>query len=673
MMTVILVIALISSMLSVAAWIPAGSQDVAQNCVAPAWWSGLATTDIAPTRIATVTLTYNTSCWIPDTSCLVEAWMHGGPVVGRLVAATYATAAAEPKLILQHDSRHSIVDWGQVTTLWPNTDYALESRLNEPSTAAKAAASTAVNAFYRERALVKVRRDKQVEASIPVADLATWRRIQKCGPAAQRLVDGGMVAARAKVGRRRLAALAFQDEQASGRWKRFPSLLLNDQSHDQATRTWTIFNGGWLIQDASVAMTTQVRQFLNRSSEVDSSQIDSADQRMLRRLECLALGQGSTASTGKMLHADVRAILSQLDLAVSPAGARQALVRLGHWMHTNDCSSNRFGLEPWSTEIRQAAAWYQTWVQHHQLDRGRIDLTRYPCLCIDETRTTFRDDALGLRPRAATGRPVTLSKWEILIHVADVSDVYAPHQQQHDTEARQHLATLCQAAQSRGSSRYDLPLGPLHLLPPVALAALSLGGGSKKQNRCVTLWVYLDPQTGRVLESGLERTVVSNPICLNYQQAQALLDHGPEQPESRDIKATWLMLVALEKYILSWKHAQSPDSMAVPASRGHDLVDAALDLYGHECRALARKAKVPLPYTAGASLSQGGRLATAPLRRYIDGMAQRQLLAGLCQYGGEPLTAQECREIGKIATDKKNAIQNVKSHRNSRKAFQPRT
>ena len=38
--------------------------------------------------------------------------------------------------------------------------------------------------------------------------------------------------------------------------------------------------------------------------------------------------------------------------------------------------------------------------------------------------------------------------------------------------------------------------------------------------------------------------------------------------------------------------------------------------------------------------SHRGRVATAPLRRYIDDQAQRQLLAILCGYG-RPMNLQE--------------------------------
>ena len=53
-------------------------------------------------------------------------------------------------------------------------------------------------------------------------------------------------------------------------------------------------------------------------------------------------------------------------------------------------------------------------------------------------------------------------------------------------------------------------------------------------------------------------------------------------------------------------------------TRGHRLVDAALDLYSHESSRLLRRVKAAVPRAIGADASRGGRLATAPLRRLAD-------------------------------------------------------
>jgi hypothetical protein len=69
--------------------------------------------------------------------------------------------------------------------------------------------------------------------------------------------------------------------------------------------------------------------------------------------------------------------------------------------------------------------------------------------------------------------------------------------------------------------------GPVHLLPPVALTALLLATDrDKTTNRCVTLWAYIDERDGRLLEAGLERTIISSPRALSFAEATSLLDGG---------------------------------------------------------------------------------------------------------------------------------------------------
>jgi exoribonuclease R len=76
-----------------------------------------------------------------------------------------------------------------------------------------------------------------------------------------------------------------------------------------------------------------------------------------------------------------------------------------------------------------------------------------------------------------------------------------------------------------------------------------------------------------------------------------------------------------------------------------------------------------VPFVSGSgAVSRGGRLGTAPLRRYIDGVAQRQALSVLCNFGGPALTKSECIEAGKIATRAKNKLNNIRSLRNDGRA-----
>lgn len=320
-------------------------------------------------------------------------------------------------------------------------------------------------------------------------------------------------------------------------------------------------------------------------------------------------------------------------------------------------------------------------------DASRVDLTGYPSLCVDAQRTSFRDDAMGIRPRAGTGRKVIpeASKWEVMIHIVDVTDIYSD-------SPEPNLATLRQASKSRGTSRYDLPLGPLHLLPPRVLESLSLSRRLESSHRCITVWAYIDERDGSLLDVGLERTLIRSPILLSFRDASAVLERTDPAAQGTEDTRIRVLLMALERSLSRWvdnrmrasESAQKRDSRlsqreqeAAPyiqyllddsgrtgfqRSRGHRLVDAALDLYSCGVFNLLREAKAPVPESKGADSSRGGRLATAPLRRYVDGEAQRQAVAVLCQHG-RILTATECKEIGKASNQARNSVKNIRATR----------
>jgi len=239
-----------------------------------------------------------------------------------------------------------------------------------------------------------------------------------------------------------------------------------------------------------------------------------------------------------------------------------------------------------------------------------------------------------------------------------------------------------------------LPFGPLHLLPPKVLAALSFSS-TKKLQPAVTVWVYIDERDGRILDFGLERTVIGPVRQLSFAEATSLMElpANLDTPRTKTSETRALLLV-IERILKSWceaslqtneaalkrqarlekraSHAKGWNGLADDGSegflrtRGHLLVDSALDLYGQTLSVLLRKAGAPAPRAAGADEERNGRLATGPLRRYIDGEAQRQALAVLCNIG-TPLTLAECRAVGKLANDKRNAINNVSATRKDRR------
>ena len=396
-----------------------------------------------------------------------------------------------------------------------------------------------------------------------------------------------------------------------------------------------------------------------------------------------------------------------MTLPCTPEGAREALIQLGVWSE----NVQSFTTQRWSDEVLRAVEWYQI-MNEKRRERlakvlrvgknvpreleGRIDLSKLPCICIDAAGTSFRDDAIGVRSRASTDRKVLKSsKWEILIHTADISDLYSPA----IVNRSEELQRLQQAAAKRGKSRYDLPTGPLHLLPPSLLDTLSLhtvhpDDGENPNgsfNRCVTVWLYIDEATGKLLDAGMERTLISNPIALSFQTATDILD-GKTSNQSPGLEKARVILGVVERDVTLWKtfynqnngpttrtrekrlearevvdrHIFGPDVSkrgddgrdGFVRTKGHRVVDMCLELHGYALKGLMHRAGASVPYVAGTK--RDGRVASAPLRRYIDGVAQRQALAVLCKFGGDPLSSEECASIGKEATEAVNAISNVR-------------
>ena len=311
---------------------------------------------------------------------------------------------------------------------------------------------------------------------------------------------------------------------------------------------------------------------------------------------------------------------------------------------------------------------------------GRTDLSMYPCICIDSEQTAFRDDAIGVRPRSATGRRVVpeASKWEVLVHIVDTSAIYGER-----SDLTGPLSCLKGAAESRVSSRYDLPQ-PLHLMPPRVLRNLSFNS-ERDCHRCVTLWAYIDERDGRLIDAGLERSIVGPAKLLSYAEATSVMtDREATNSTER------AMLLVIERLLLAWSkrrmqqddnarkrearlmgreriHAEEVGDVsrshdAFLRTRGHRLVDSALDLHGVAVYDLLSREDAPIPMAKGADVTRGGRVATAPLRRYLDGMAQVQALAFLCKYGRR-LTPSECRRAGKLANDARNAFSHVRARK----------
>lgn len=213
----------------------------------------------------------------------------------------------------------------------------------------------------------------------------------------------------------------------------------------------------------------------------------------------------------------------------------------------------------------------------------------------------------------------------------------------------------------------------------------------------MTLWAYIDERDGKLLDAGLERTVVSSPKALSFAEATSLLESAAAVGSGSlsDIKS---ILTVAERNLMLWsQHHQQHNQAAqrreqrlstkelisnqlhslsgakrrddgvgysFQRSRGHRIVDSSLDLYAFAVGLLMNRAKQPIPRALGRGTDRGGRLGTAPLRRYIDGVAQRQAISVLCGYG-KPLTMDECREASKRASLASDNVDNIRSSKKS--------
>lgn len=294
-----------------------------------------------------------------------------------------------------------------------------------------------------------------------------------------------------QVVRRLVAAhVLSEDAAAGGRFRRrscqFASALYGEE--DERLEEIALLNGGWIAVDASIKSAVEGQKFASSAMSKNqmkkggvSRALTAADERIIHRLECLAMGDAWRRSDNqgdrKDLEVDVRETLIGLGLPLSSEGARSALIEVGRW---SNVSEDNLGVvvEPWSADTLEAS---RSLVKAEEKRRtlllntcksiktkprkkplaqleDRFDLSSLPCVCIDAKRTSFRDDAIGIRLRSSTGRKVSkaASKWEVLIHIADVSDIYLKGEgllPSHD------IALLRHAAEQRGMSRYDLPLG----------------------------------------------------------------------------------------------------------------------------------------------------------------------------------------------------------------------
>ena len=287
---------------------------------------------------------------------------------------------------------------------------------------------------------------------------------------------------------------------------------------------------------------------------------------------------------------------------------------------------------------------------------GRVDLrARCPrAYAIDTDKTDFRDDALSYDVASGT----------LAVHICDMTDI-VPAGSLLDDVARLRLQSVYTGSM------------PLHMLPPTLLRESALS--PSVPNECLTALLQID-HLGRVRNSRLVRSVIPPVRILTFDEVSALLSDTSIESDvhhelralstiatrrarsrsSRDAASTWTAAAAASAVpraavpgtvptsstaarvppnspratAVRWRHIAADGSWRpeiVPQTEAHTCVDEALAMFSYSARGAAKRHNLlRLPQT------ENHRIATAPLRRYADLIAQRQLSAALCGMDGMP-------------------------------------
>ncbi|CAM9569790.1 unnamed protein product [Chrysoparadoxa australica] len=497
---------------------------------------------------------------------------------------------------------------------------------------------------------------------------------------------------RPKNSERVAAALLLASE--SHRFKRVVSTRKRSGSadelespRDEAVR---VELGGFKAVDASVVASSQMLSFVSAAKAYKEAKAQTKGQSkameltdpehlvMVHNLELLSLGGDSAA-----LSSGARKSLEALGVPPEPESVQALLVDLGLWSESSSVKNGaaRQELVPWSEDVLQAAALLRkTRVKREKtyskapsplVDRvgrpapfGRVDYRGAPFgfFCIDAQGTAFVDDAISF----------DASRCELLIHVVDVQG-----------QVKQG-SLLDQAAMLRVASQY-LPQGPLFMLPPAALQVLSFS--NQYLNEAVTLAFRINRSTGQVESCRAMQTLLPPASLLSYSEANNLLEGGADSGRGAASQTIICFspvakeLLIIEKVVAAatkgkrtpFNPSPSPPTPLSTESTGlsHTLVDLALAMYSMWSAKLCMDAGLPLPVLAGLEkikfaevLPRLDRFATGPLRRYVDLLAQRQLVASAT--GKNHLSRRQIGDAVHYLTTAKNRSRREADETNAR-------
>jgi hypothetical protein len=350
------------------------------------------------------------------------------------------------------------------------------------------------------------------------------------------------------------------------------------------------------------------------------------------------------------------------------------------------------------------SGWRRGRAPEGKADLRRLAVTHQP-LCIDSDRSVFRDDAVSLSPDTQ----------EVLIHVVDVfgalQDVAYPRSSSsswmtgqgaeetesrrltesglpttgitgstgliksettdpavdRETACREAVKVLLDCARHRKQSQFATGLTArtsraLHMLPPAALAALSLS--STAPNEVITVALKIDFARGAIRGVRVFPALIGPVYPLGVRMADEVIAGvtsavGPVGAVVHDLRLLARLcdrLCAANPWLENHRNSNSNSNEAsvitgeVQASEeteeggAYRVINTLLTLFAQEAHNVCLVHKVPVPvlWTNRDHHEQQRirRFATSPLRNYVSILQQQQLLAALGR--GSALTRSEC-------------------------------
>jgi len=372
-----------------------------------------------------------------------------------------------------------------------------------------------------------------------------------------------------------------------------------------------------------------------------------------------------TASGSAEPSKAARRVLRELGVEASPAGARALLLDVGQWVadEPEDGAPGR-DFEAFPPAALAAAKDVAAGIEQRRRDWDAEEPPPYPELyaggllrylprmpaiavsrqdlrglfprayAIDMDNTEFRDDAFSYDLQTRT----------LAVHIVDAAAAVP------DT----HESALDEVARLRLQTQYD-GSQPLHMLPPPLLKALGLSKNSP--NECVSAVMEFDAG-GKLRRSTLVRSVIPPVRSLTFEEVSALFkDNSFSSVVHDDFKGLLALLMQRRRWrkvskeepqqqaaLQPMKWRQRTDGSwrpeVVSKTAAHQVVGDVLSLFTYIAWRFARAANLPL-----LPQMEDMRIGTAPLRRYADLVAQRQLTAVLD--GRAPGSASEMEATSK--------------------------